>query len=112
MRLKLAIFVAEWDSYPLGFETLAMIFTKKELEKFEEWPHVDQDSSEIIQEERVGNIFYPKVSPGIISRLNFLEGIAKPNEVISFATNISDPRFLEVCHKLSDEMAVGIHSKN
>ena len=83
-----------------------MPFTKKKLEKFEDWPYVNQDSSEIIQEEKVGNTFYPKVSPGIISRLNFLEGIAKPNEVIRFANNLSDPQFLEIWHKLSDQMAI------
>ena len=66
IRLKLAIFAAEWDAYPLGFETPVMPFTTTELKKFEEWPYVNQDSSEIIREERVGNTFYPKFSPGII----------------------------------------------
>ena len=106
IRLKLEIFVAEWDAYPLGLETPVMPFTKNELEKFEQWPYVNQDSSEIIREERVGNTFYPKVSPGIISRINFVEGIAKPGEVIRFATNLSDPQFLEIWHKLSDQMAI------
>ena len=83
-----------------------MPFPKNKLEKFEQWPYINQDSSEIIREERVNNTFYPKVSPGIISRLNFLEGIAKPDEAISLETNMSDPKFLEVWNKLSDQMAI------
>ena len=83
-----------------------MPFNKNELKKFEEWPYDNQDSREIIREEKVGNTFYPKISPGIISRLNFLEGIAKPDEAISLETNMSDPKFLEVWNKLSDQMAI------
>ena len=30
IRLKLAVFAAEWDAYPLGFETPVMPFTKNE----------------------------------------------------------------------------------